>query len=251
MASKIVSVGKSNSKKNIKTVSPKAVPVKTITVKSGDKYSPTKKQLAPLHIAVAGNIGAGKTTLTQLLAKNMKWEPHYEDVDDNPYLNDFYEDMQRWSFNLQIFFLNSRFEQITRIRQSGKTIIQDRTIYEDAHIFAPNLHSMGLMTSRDFNNYLALFNLMSKFVSPPDLLIYLRASVPTLVNQIARRGRDYENSIRIDYLKRLNERYEAWISTYEQGKLLIIDIDDLNFADNPEDMGKILNKINAEINGLF
>lgn len=250
MASKIVSVGKSNSSKNVKTVTGKTS-IKTVTVKSAEKYSPTKKQLNPLHIAVAGNIGAGKTTLTSLLAKNMKWEPHYEDVDDNPYLNDFYDDMQRWSFNLQIFFLNSRFEQITRIRQSGKTIIQDRTIYEDAHIFAPNLHSMGLMTTRDFNNYLSLFNLMNKFVSPPDLLIYLRGSVPTLVNQIARRGRDYENSIRIDYLKRLNERYEAWISTYDQGKLLIIDIDDINFADNPEDMGVIINKINAEINGLF
>ena len=204
-----------------------------------------------MHIAIAGNIGAGKTTLTTLLAKNMKWEPHFEDVDDNPYLNDFYDDMQRWSFNLQIFFLNSRFEQITKIRQSGKTIIQDRTIYEDANIFAPNLHSMGLMTTRDFNNYLSLFNLMAKFVSPPDLLIYLRASVPTLVNQIGKRGRDYENSIRIDYLKRLNERYEAWISTYEQGKVLIIDIDDMNFAENPEDLGKIIEKINAEINGLF
>ena len=204
-----------------------------------------------MHIAVAGNIGAGKTTLTTLLSKHYGWEPHFEEVEDNPYISDFYEDMQRWSFNLQIFFLNSRFEQITRIRQSGKTVIQDRTIYEDAHIFAPNLHSMGLMTTRDFNNYQDLFNLMSKFVSPPDLLIYLRGSVPTLVNQIAKRGRDYENSIRIDYLKRLNERYEAWISTYEQGKLLVIDIDDLNFADNPEDLGKIVNKINAEINGLF
>ena len=251
MAPKIVSVQKSNSKKNEKIIPVKSSLLKVTPEKTGEKYSPTKKQLAPLHIAVAGNIGAGKTTLTSLLAKNMKWEAHYEDVDDNPYLNDFYDEMQRWSFNLQIYFLNSRFEQITRIRQSGKTIIQDRTIYEDAHIFAPNLHAMGLMTTRDFNNYLSLFNLMSRFVSPPDLLIYLRASVPTLVNQIARRGRDYENSIRIDYLKRLNERYEAWISTYEQGKLLIIDIDDLNFADNPEDMGKIINKINAEINGLF
>lgn len=251
MASKIVAVQKSNSKKSIKSAPSKAGTVKAAPEKAAEKYAPTKKQLAPLHIAIAGNIGAGKTTLTNLLAKNMKWEAHYEDVDDNPYLNDFYEDMQRWSFNLQIYFLNSRFEQITRIRQSGKTIIQDRTIYEDAHIFAPNLHSMGLMTTRDFNNYLSLFNLMSRFVSPPDLLIYLRASVPTLVNQIAKRGRDYENSIRIDYLKRLNERYEAWISTYEQGKLLVIDIDDLNFAENPEDMGKIINKINAEINGLF
>jgi len=249
MASK--TVAKTSSNKNVKPAVTKGPVAKVNAVKAAEKYTPTKKQLTPLHIAVAGNIGAGKTTLTNLLAKNMKWEPHYEDVDDNPYLNDFYEDMQRWSFNLQIYFLNSRLDQITRIRQSGKTVIQDRTIYEDAHIFAPNLHSMGLMTSRDFNNYQQLFQLMSKFVSPPDLLIYLRASVPTLVNQIARRGRDYENSIRIDYLKRLNERYEAWISTYEQGKLLIIDIDDLNFADNPEDMGKIINRINAEINGLF
>jgi deoxyadenosine/deoxycytidine kinase len=251
MASKTVVAQKSNSKKSEKTAPSKNVVVKSTPEKVSEKYSPTKKQLTPLHIAVAGNIGAGKTTLTGLLSKTMKWEAHYEDVDDNPYLNDFYEDMQRWSFNLQIYFLNSRFEQINRIRQSGKTIIQDRTIYEDANIFAPNLHSMGLMTTRDFTNYISLFNLMSKFVSPPDLLIYLRASVPTLVNQIAKRGRDYENSIRIDYLKRLNERYEAWISTYEQGKLLIIDIDDMNFAENPEDMSKILNKINAEINGLF
>ncbi|HRH67065.1 MAG TPA: deoxynucleoside kinase [Bacteroidia bacterium] len=250
MASKPVtlkkSTTKSTSKEPVKTPSSK-----TSTVKSAEKYSPTKKQLAPLHIAIAGNIGAGKTTLATLLAKTLKWEPHYEDVDDNPYLNDFYDDMQRWSFNLQIYFLNSRFEQITKIRQSGKTVIQDRTIYEDANIFAPNLHAMGLMTTRDFNNYQSLFSLMNKFVSPPDLMIYLRGSVPTLVNQIARRGRDYENSIRIDYLKRLNERYEAWISTYDQGKLLVIDIDDLNFADNPEDLGKIINKINAEINGLF
>ncbi len=251
MASKSAPIRKTGTKTATKPAPAKAAATKTAPAKTAEKYAPTKKQLSPLHIAIAGNIGAGKTTLTSLLAKNMKWDPHYEDVDDNPYLNDFYEDMQRWSFNLQIYFLNSRFEQITRIRQSGKTVIQDRTIYEDAHIFAPNLHSMGLMTTRDFNNYQELFNLMSKFVSPPDLLIYLRGSVPTLVNQIAKRGRDYENSIRIDYLKRLNERYEAWISTYEQGKLLVIDIDDLNFADNPEDLGKIVNKINAEINGLF
>ncbi len=204
-----------------------------------------------LHIAVAGNIGSGKTTLTTLLAKNMKWEPHYEDVDDNPYLNDFYEDMQRWSFNLQIYFLNSRFNQVTKIRKSSKTVIQDRTIYEDANIFAPNLHAMGLMTTRDFNNYLELFNLMSTFIQPPDLMIYLRGSVPALVNQIQKRGRAYENSIRIDYLKRLNERYEAWISEYEIGKVLIIDIDDINFAENPEHLGMIINKINAEIHGLF
>ncbi len=252
MPTKTITLRKGASKSGAKAAASKpAARAASTNKKATEKYAPTRKQLNPLHIAIAGNIGAGKTTLTQLLAKQMKWEPHFEDVDDNPYLNDFYEDMQRWSFNLQIYFLNSRFEQVTKIRQSGKTIIQDRTIYEDANIFAPNLHSMGLMTTRDFNNYQSLFSLMSKFVSPPDLLIYLRASVPTLVHQIGKRGRDYENSIRIDYLKRLNERYEAWISTYDLGKLLIIDVDDLNYADNPEDLGKVINKINAEINGLF
>jgi len=204
-----------------------------------------------MHIAIAGNIGSGKTTLTTLLAKHYNWQAHFEDADDNPYLNDFYEDMQRWSFNLQIYFLNSRFNQVLKIRKSGKNVIQDRTIYEDAYIFAPNLHSMGLMTTRDFENYFSLFNLMDSFVQPPDLLIYLRASVPTLVNQIQKRGRDYENSIRLDYLKRLNERYEAWISTYNHGKLLIIEVDNLNFAESNEDLGVIVNKIDAEIHGLF
>jgi len=204
-----------------------------------------------MHIAIAGNIGSGKTTLTTLLSKQFKWEPHYEDVDDNPYLNDFYEDMQRWSFNLQIYFLNSRFNQVARIMKSGKTIIQDRTIYEDAYIFAPNLHAMGLMTTRDFNNYQDLFKLMSEFIKPPDLLVYLRGSVPSLVRQIEKRGRAYENSIRIDYLKRLNERYEAWISGYEHGKMLVVDIDEINFADNPEHLGMIVNRVNAELNGLF
>ena len=204
-----------------------------------------------MHIAVAGNIGSGKTTLTTLLAKHYKWDAHFEDADDNPYLNDFYEEMQRWSFNLQIYFLNSRFTQVMKIRQGKKTVIQDRTIFEDAFIFAPNLHSMGLMTTRDFENYFTLFNLMDSFVSPPDLLIYLRASVPTLVNHIQKRGRDYEESIRLDYLKRLNERYEAWISTYDKGKLLIIDIDNNNFTESQEDLGKIINSIDAEINGLF
>lgn len=204
-----------------------------------------------MHIAIAGNIGSGKTTLTTLLSKQFKWEPHYEDVDDNPYLNDFYEDMQRWSFNLQIYFLNSRFNQVARIMKSGKTIIQDRTIYEDAYIFAPNLHAMGLMTTRDFNNYQDLFKLMTEFIQPPDLLVYLRGSVPSLVRQIEKRGRAYENSIRIDYLKRLNERYEAWISGYEHGKILVVDIDEINFADNPEHLGMIVNRVNAELNGLF
>ena len=204
-----------------------------------------------MHIAVAGNIGVGKTTLTGLLAKNFNWEPHYESVDSNPYLDDFYTDMQRWAFNLQVYFLNSRFGQLKEFQESGKKIIQDRTIYEDAHIFEPNLHAMGLMTSRDFDNYSSLFKLMSSFVNPPDLLIYLRASVPTLVKQIQSRGRDYESSIRIDYLTRLNERYEAWISEYTSGKLLIIDTDDLDFSKNQEDLGFVVDKVNAELHGLF
>jgi len=204
-----------------------------------------------MHIAIAGKIGSGKTTLTGLLSKHYNWIPQYEDVETNPYLNNFYEDMQRWSFNLQIYFLNSRFRQIIDIRKSGKTIIQDRTIYEDAYIFAPNLHSMGLMPTRDFDNYSSLFELMSTFIQAPDLLIYLRAGVPTLVNQIQKRGRAYENSIRLDYLKRLNERYEAWISTYEIGKLLIIDVDNNKFSEKPEDLGTVINKIDAEIHGLF
>jgi deoxyadenosine/deoxycytidine kinase len=204
-----------------------------------------------MHIAIAGNIGSGKTTLARMLAKHYNWEAHYEDVDENPYLNDFYEDMQRWSFNLQIYFLNSRFNQILDIRKQHQTVIQDRTIYEDAYIFAPNLHSMGLMSSRDFENYYTLFNLMTSLVAPPDLLIYLRASVPTLVNQIQKRGREYENSIRLDYLKRLNERYEAWINTYKLGKLLIIDVDNINFSENQQDLGEIIDKIDANIHGLF
>lgn len=204
-----------------------------------------------MHVAVAGNIGAGKTTLTKLLAKHYKWEPQLEDVVDNPYLDDFYNQMERWSFNLQVYFLNSRFRQVAQIRRSGKDIIQDRTIYEDAHIFAPNLHAMGLMTNRDFENYRSLFDLMESFVEGPDLLIYLRSTIPNLVAQIHKRGRDYENSISIDYLSRLNERYEAWIHDYNKGNLLIIDVDNLDFVANPEDLGGIINKIDAQIHGLF
>lgn len=204
-----------------------------------------------MHIAIAGNIGSGKTTLTRLLSKHFSWEPHYEDVDTNPYLNAFYEDMQRWSFNLQVYFLNSRFRQVIEIRRSGKTIIQDRTIYEDAFIFAPNLHAMNLMSTRDFDNYSSLFELMSSFIQPPDLLIYLRASVPTMVHQIQKRGREYESSIRIDYLKGLNERYEDWINGYTLGKLLIIDVDNLNIEENPEHLGQVIDRINAELHGLF
>ena len=204
-----------------------------------------------MHVAIAGNIGAGKTTLTKLLAKHYNWKPHYESVEENPYLDDFYSEMERWSFNLQVFFLNSRFRQILELRESGKKIVQDRTIYEDAHIFAPNLHAMGLMTNRDYKNYSSLFDLMEKLVTPPDLLIYLRSSIPNLVGQIHKRGRDYENSISIDYLSRLNERYEAWVSTYSKGKLLIIDVDNLNFVDQQEDLGYIIDRIDAQINGLF
>jgi deoxyadenosine/deoxycytidine kinase len=204
-----------------------------------------------MHIAIAGNIGSGKTTLAGLLSKHYGWEAHYEDVETNPYLNNFYDDMQRWSFNLQVYFLNSRFRQIVDIRQGTKTVIQDRTIYEDAYIFAPNLHDMGLMSSRDFDNYSSLFELMSSFIQPPDLLIYLKASVPTLVNQIQKRGREYENSIRLDYLKRLNERYDEWIDGYDLGKLLIVTVDNIKFSENQADLGHVIQKIDAEIHGLF
>ena len=203
-----------------------------------------------MHIAIAGNIGSGKTTLTRLLAKHFNWKPHYEDVENNPYLHSFYQDMQRWSFNLQIYFLNSRFRQVVEIRKSGKNIIQDRTIYEDAYIFAPNLHSMNLMSTRDFDNYSSLFELMNSFIQPPDLLIYLKASVSTLVEQIQKRGREYEESIRLDYLKLLNERYEGWIDKYDAGKLLIINVDDMDF-NKPEDLSVVIDRINAELHGLF
>lgn len=203
-----------------------------------------------MHIAIAGNIGSGKTTLTRLLSKHFNWKPHFEDVENNPYLHSFYQDMQRWSFNLQVYFLNSRFRQVLEIRKSGKNIVQDRTIYEDAYIFAPNLHSMNLMSTRDFDNYSALFELMVSFIQPPDLLIYLRASVSTLVEQIQQRGREYEESIRLDYLKLLNERYENWIEKYDAGKLLIINADDVDF-NKPEDLSVVIERINAELHGLF
>ena len=204
-----------------------------------------------MHVAIAGNIGVGKTTLTKLLAKHYGWEPHYESVDKNPYLDDFYSEMERWSFNLQIYFLNNRFRQILELREKGNNIIQDRTIYEDAHIFAPNLHAMGLMTNRDFSNYASLFELMEKLVTPPDLLIYLRADISSLVENIHKRGREYETTISIEYLSRLNERYEAWVSKYTKGKLLIIDVNNLDFVKNQEDLGLIISKIDAEIHGLF
>ena len=201
-----------------------------------------------MHIAIAGNIGAGKTSLTELLAKHYNWEPHYEDVIDNPYLDDFYNHMERWSFNLQVYFLKSRFEQLLAFKENNKTVIQDRTIYEDAHIFAPNLNAMGLMNQRDFNNYKGIFELMESLIQGPDLLIYLRSSIPNLVNKIHKRGREYESSISIDYLSRLNERYEAWISSYDPSKLIIIDVDSLDFVDNKEDLSKVINIIDNKIN---
>ncbi|MGB0788870.1 MAG: deoxynucleoside kinase [Marinirhabdus sp.] len=204
-----------------------------------------------MHVAIAGNIGAGKTTLTRLLSKHYRWKAHYEDVEENPYLDDFYNEMERWSFNLQIYFLNSRFRQVLAIRDSGKNVVQDRTIYEDAYIFAPNLHAMGLMANRDFKNYRSLFNLMESVTKGPDLLIYLRSSIPNLVNQIHKRGREYENSISIDYLSRLNERYEAWVHGYDKGNLIVLDVDKLDFVTKPEDLGTVINKVDAELHGLF
>ncbi len=203
------------------------------------------------HIAISGNIGAGKTSLAELLGEHYGWHIQYEDVEDNPYLADFYADMSRWSFNLQIYFLHSRYRQVLETRKSKVTTIQDRTIYEDAKIFAPNLRDMGVMNMRDFNNYEALFSTMVSQVKPPDILIYLRASIEKLVSQIAKRGRAYEDGIRIDYLKRLNNYYNDWIDSYDLGPLLIIDVDNVDFVSNKEDFGEIVNKINAELYGLF
>ncbi len=205
----------------------------------------------PKHIAVAGNIGAGKTTLTEQLSKQYKWIPQFEDVDHNPYLNDFYEDMPRWSFQLQIYFLNNRLNQLLDIQRGTETIIQDRTIYEDAHIFAPNLHEMNLMSKRDFNNYFTFFETLKTMVQPPDLLIYIKCSVPTLVGQIQKRGREYEENIRLDYLKKLNEYYNRWIADYKEGPLLIVNGDDNKFGENEEDLGKIITKVDAQLYGLF
>jgi deoxyadenosine/deoxycytidine kinase len=204
-----------------------------------------------MHIAIVGNIGAGKTTLTELLAKNYGWDPLYEAVDNNPYLEDFYSDMKRWSFNLQIYFLNTRYRQIIDIQKGGHNILQDRTIYEDAYIFAENLHDMGLMTTRDYQNYQAIFDNITEFIKPPDLLIYLKASVPTLVNNIQRRGREYESGIRLDYLSKLNEKYQKWINGYKLGKLLVVDKDSLDFANNTEDLATIVQMVEREIHGLF
>ena len=205
----------------------------------------------PKHIAVAGNIGAGKTTLTEMLAKYYNWSPHFEEIDYNPYINDFYDDMFRWSFNLQIYFLNSRLRQVLDIQKGKDTVIQDRTIYEDADIFAPNLHDMGLMSSRDFQNYYEFYTTLKQLVKPPDLVIYLKGSVPALVERIQKRGRDYEENIRLDYLKKLNELYNKWAKNYKEGKLLVVDIDKTNFVENDEDFGEIINKVESALYGLF
>ncbi|PVX51052.1 deoxyadenosine/deoxycytidine kinase [Balneicella halophila] len=204
-----------------------------------------------MHIAVAGNIGSGKTTLTRLLAKHYNWEPYYEDASSNPYLADFYDDMKRWSFNLQVCFLKSRFQQLVEIHQKDQAVIQDRTIYEDAMIFAPNLHDMGLMTSRDFANYQKLFKLMTSLIDEPDLLIYLKSSVPTLVGNIQKRGRAYEESIRLDYLKNLNNRYNSWIFSNYKGNVLLVDADSIDFLENKEDLNGIIDAVESKLHGLF
>lgn len=203
-----------------------------------------------MHIAIAGNIGSGKTTLTKLLAARYGWTPRFEPVDNNPYLEDFYHDMNRWSFNLQVYFLNKRFKEVVEISKSTDTIIQDRTIYEDACIFAPNLHDQGYMSDRDFKNYIDLFNLMMSLVKKPQLMIYIRSSIPTLVKHIEKRGRDFEKSIRIDYLTGLQKRYDDWLSTYD-GELITIDGDKINFEDSKEDFRKITDMIDASLYGLF
>lgn len=204
-----------------------------------------------MHVGIAGNIGSGKTTLAQMLGKQFGWDVLLESVEDNPYLADFYEEMSRWSFHLQVYFLNSRFNQVAKIRESQRSTIQDRTIYEDYEIFAKNLHQSGHITDRDFNNYIELFNSMIKHVQPPDLLIYLKADIPKLVANIQKRGRSYEELIRIEYLKHLNERYDDWIGNYDDGKLLVIDVNNLDFVNNVADFASIIEKVNFEINGLF
>lgn len=206
---------------------------------------------AQKHVAISGNIGAGKTALTEVLGEYYDWHAVYEQVDDNPYLTDFYNDMRRWSFNLQVFFLSKRFEQLERIEEMDTSVVQDRSIYEDAHIFARNLYEMGHMSGRDYQNYTDLFSIMTSYLSPPSLLIYLRASVPTLVNHIQQRGREFESTIRIDYLERLQGHYEEWIESYDRGPKLIIDVDELDFVNEEEDRRVVLNQIESRLFGLF
>ncbi|ALI97992.1 deoxynucleoside kinase [Rufibacter tibetensis] len=204
-----------------------------------------------MHIAIVGNIGAGKTTLATKLAQHYKWEVFLEAVDDNPYLKDFYDDMPRWAFHLQVFFLNSRFNQVIQINERTSGVVQDRTIYEDAFIFAKNLHHSGMMSDRDYQNYFSLFQSMTKMVKAPDLLVYLKADLPKLIGQIQKRGRDYEDNISLAYLKNLNEHYEQWIAGYKHGKLLVVDVNNIDFVQNPEDLGVIIDRINIELFGLF
>lgn len=205
----------------------------------------------PKHIAVSGNIGAGKTTLTEMLAKHYGWQAEFEDVDENPYLTDFYSDMSQWAFHLQVYFLNSRFEQVNKVRAGEQTVIQDRTIYEDAYIFAKSLHHQGYFNDRDYKNYLSLFESMIQFVKAPDLLIYLKSDIDKLVKNIEKRGRTYESAIRIDYLQGLNAHYNDWIATYKEGKLLVIDVNPIDFVNNPDDFSTIVSKIDVELHGLF
>jgi len=204
-----------------------------------------------MYLAICGNIGCGKTTLAKKLGDHYKWNVEFESVDKNPYLADFYEDMAKWSFHLQIFFLNSRFSQVKNIQNSTESTIQDRTIYEDAYIFAANLRKSGYLNERDYETYLTLFNSMIQHVQAPDLLVYLKADMSKLVSQIQKRGREYENSIRLDYLKNLDEHYAEWISNYDQGKLLIVDVSDMDFVANPEDFSEIVERIDAQVHGLF
>ncbi len=205
------------------------------------------QQNIPKHVVISGNIGAGKTTLSEKLSNHFGWEVNYESADDNPYLEDFYNDMGRWSFNLQVYFLNSRYEQVLKIKKGTNTVIQDRSMYEDAHIFAPNLHHMGLMSERDFENFFKLFQLMNSQIKAPDLMIYLKASVPTLVRHIQQRGRTYENSMSLNYLQLLNERYEEWISEYTEGNLLVLNSDELDFVNKKEDWNHVINKISEAL----
>ena len=215
------------------------------------KFEVQKARFAAMYLAICGNIGSGKTTLAEKLGKHYQWDVLYEAVEGNPYLADFYDDMKTWAFHLQVYFLNSRFDQIKKIQGNSSSTIQDRTIYEDAHIFALNLYKSGMLNDRDYATYLTLYESMIQHVKAPDLLIYLRSDIPKLVNQIQKRGRDYENAIRLDYLKNLNEHYTQWIDTYDLGKLLIIDVDELDFVAEPDDFSNIVERIDAEIHGLF
>ena len=210
-----------------------------------------KESRLPKHVAISGNIGAGKTALTEVIGEYYDWHTVYEQVDDNPYLTDFYNDMRRWSFNLQVFFLSKRFEQLEQIEEMDTSVVQDRSIYEDAHIFARNLYEMGHMSGRDYQNYTNLFSIMTTYLSPPSLLIYLRASVPTLVDHIQQRGREFESTIRIDYLERLQGHYEEWIESYDRGPKLIVDADELDFVNEEEDRRVVLNQIESRLFGLF